>query len=276
MVQASVGFHCPECARSGGQQVRGSRQLFGARAAAFQPIVTQVLIAINALVLLLDVAMGGDLFQGGGELTVDGAVLGAPVDRLGRIIVDLGGEPVAGVAGGEWWRLITGGFLHGGIVHLLMNMLVLYLVGPLLERELGKVNFALLYLASLVAGSLGVMLIDPFAVTVGASGAIYGLLGAAVALQLSRGINPWSSGLGGLILINVVITFSVPGISIGGHLGGLVGGFVAGWLLVQLDQRTSSPFVAPALCVALIAVLFGASVWAAEYAVTNAGPLIPI
>jgi membrane associated rhomboid family serine protease len=267
MVQASVGFHCPECARTGAQKVRTSRQLFGA-GAAFRPIVTQVLIALNAAIFLLDVAMGGDLFRGGGELTVDGSVLGA---QLGPF-----GFTVGGVADGEWWRLLTGGFLHGGIIHLGMNMLVLYLIGPMLERELGKVNYAFLYFTALFAGSLGVMLLDPFAVTVGASGAIYGLLGGAVALQVSRGINPWSSGIGGLILINVLITFTVPGISVGGHLGGLVGGFVAGWLLVQFDERARSPFVAPAVCVGLIVALFAASVWAADYAVTNLAPVINI
>lgn len=261
MVQASVGFHCPECARSGQQKVRTSRQLFGAgRGAAFRPLVTQVLIGLNVAVFLIDVFGGGDPFSGGGDLTGDGALLGAFYGRFGPI--------AAGVSDGEWWRLVSGGFLHGGLLHLGMNMLVLYLIGPLLERELGKVNFAFLYFTALFAGSLGVMLLDPFAVTVGASGAIYGLLGAAVALQLSRGINPWSSGIGGLILINVLITFTVPGISVGGHLGGLVGGFVTGWLIVKLDQRTS-PFVAPAVCAGLMVGLVAASVWAADYALAN-------
>lgn len=268
MVQASVGFHCPECARTGGQKVRTSRQLFGAgRGAAFRPIVTQVLIGLNAAVFLLDVVIGGDPFAGGGDLTADGALLGAFVGPFG--------DPVAGVADGEWWRLVTGGFLHGGLLHLGMNMLVLYLIGPMLERELGKVNFAFLYFTALLAGSLGVMLLDPFAVTVGASGAIYGLLGAAVALQLGRGVNPWSSGIGGLILINVLITFTVPGISIGGHLGGLVGGFAAGWLLVKLDER-GSPLVAPAACAALMVALLVASVWAADYAVANGVPVLDL
>lgn len=275
MVQASVGFQCPECARRGRQQVRSGRQVYVVGPTAFRPVVTQALIAINVAVFLLDVVLGGSLFRGGGELTVDGAVLGVGTNVFGQIVVGPAGDPVAGVAAGEWWRLVTGGFLHGGLLHLGMNMLVLYLVGPLLERELGKVDFALLYLTSLVAGSFGVMLLDPFATTVGASGAIYGLLGAAVALQLSRGINPWSTGIGGLILINVLLTFTVPGISIGGHLGGLVGGFVAGWLLVQLDERAPAP-VAPAVCLVFLAGLFVASVWAADYAVTNLSPVIAL
>jgi membrane associated rhomboid family serine protease len=268
MVQASVGFHCPDCTRTRPQEVRTSRQLFGAgRGAAFRPIVTQVLIGLNAAVFLLDVFLAGDPFSGGGDLTADGALLGAFDGRFGPF--------AAGVSDGEWWRLVTGGFLHGGLLHLGMNMLVLYLIGPLLERELGKVNYAFLYFTALLAGSLGVMLLDPFAVTVGASGAIYGLLGAAVALQLSRGINPWSSGIGGLILINVLITFSVPGISIGGHLGGLVGGFVAGWLLVKLDERAPT-YVAPGVCAALMAGLLLASVWAADYAVVNGVPVLDL
>lgn len=275
MVQASVGFQCPECANRGRQQVRTGGQIFARGAAAFRPVVTQVLIGINVAVFLLDGMLGGTLLRGNGDLTVDGAVLGAGTNVFGAVVLDAAGEPVVGVAAGEWWRLVTGGFLHGGLIHLGMNMLVLYFVGPLLERELGKLNFALLYFTALVAGSFGVMLLDPFAVTVGASGAIYGLLGAAVALQLSRGINPWSSGIGGLILINVLITFSVPGISVGGHLGGLVGGFAAGWVLVQLDQRAPGP-VAPAVCVLLLLAFFAASIWAADYAVTNLAPVIDV
>jgi membrane associated rhomboid family serine protease len=264
MVQASVGFHCPECARTGRQQVRSGRQAFAR--AAFTPMVTYVLIALNAGVFLIDLVLGAELQGAGGGLAVDGGLLGAGLDQ-GQLI---------GVAYDEWWRLVSGGFLHGGLLHVGMNMLMLYLLGPLLERELGKLNFALLYATSLIAGSLGVMLLSPFDLTVGASGALYGLLGGAVALQLSRGINPWTSGIGGLILINVLITFTIPGISIGGHLGGLVGGFVAGWVLVNLDQRVPSRVVAPAICVGLLVAFFALSVWAAEYAVTTGHAVIDL
>jgi membrane associated rhomboid family serine protease len=264
MVQASVGFHCPECSRTGRQQVRTGRQAF--TSAAFTPIVTYVLIALNALVFLIDLVQGAELQGTGGGLAIDGGLLGAGFSE-GQLI---------GVAEGEWWRLVTGGFLHGGLLHIGLNMLMLYLLGPLLERELGKLNFGLLYATSLIAGSLGVMLLSPFDLTVGASGALYGLLGAAVALQLSRGINPWTSGIGGLILINVLITFTIPGISIGGHLGGLIGGFVAGWVLVNLDQRLPSRVVAPAICAGLLVGLFALSIWAADYAVTTGHAVIDL
>jgi membrane associated rhomboid family serine protease len=279
MVQASVGFHCTECARSGRQQVRTGRQLFGTGAgAAFRPLVTQVLIGINAAVFLLDVVLGGSLVPGGGggELVVNGGFLGAAtiVTGVGTAFDPLVGA-LHGMAAGEWWRLVTGGFLHDGVLHLVLNMIMLWVLGQELERQLGRLNFALLYFTSLIAGAFAEILIRPFGMGVGASGAVFGLIGGAIALQLIRRINIWQSGIAGLALLLVIITFVRPGISIGGHLGGLVGGFVAGWLLVKLDERAPGP-VAPAVCVVLMLALFAASVWAAEYAVTNLSPVINV
>ncbi len=124
------------------------------------------------------------------------------------------------MASGEWYRLFTGAFLHAGIIHIGMNMLVLWLVGNQLERVLGHWRYLSLYMAALLAGSFAVMLYDPGILTVGASGAIFGLFGAMLAYQRDRGINLMQSGLGGLILINLLITFALPGISKAGHLGG--------------------------------------------------------
>jgi membrane associated rhomboid family serine protease len=273
MRQASVGFHCPECVRAAPQRVYRARSL-----PVYRPIVTYVLIALNAAVFVFDAFTAGSgevglaLREGSsGDLFVNGALIGAGQTTFGAIVP-------FGVSDGELWRIVTSGFLHGGLLHLGMNMLFLYLLGPLLERELGRVNFVALYFTAMLAGSLGVMLLDPFSPTVGASGALYGLLGGAVALQLSRGINPWSSGIGGLILINMLITFTIPGISIGGHLGGLVGGFVAGWVLVNLDEwlddRRVTRVVGPLLCVGLMALCAIGSVLAAEYAVTNGSAVI--
>jgi len=260
MHQASVGFHCPECLAARPQKVYRAAQL-----RAFTPYVTYALIALNAMVFFVG-------FGENGSATVDGQLLGVETNQLGNI--------VGGVAHGEWYRLITSGFLHVNLVHIGMNMLFLFLLGPLLERELGRINFILLYFAALLAGSLGVMLLDPFVPTVGASGALYGLLGGAVALQLSKGINPWSSGIGGLILINLLITFAIPGISIGGHLGGLVGGLLAGFGITWIDERLGSEgparLAAPAFCVALMAVFFLTSLWAADYAAIHASAVISL
>jgi membrane associated rhomboid family serine protease len=180
----------------------------------------------------------------------------------GGFIVD-GGLLGREVAGGEWWRIVTSGFLHAGLMHLLFNMLALYNLGRILEPTIGRVRFAVLYATSLLAGSFGVLILSPDALTVGASGAVFGLMGALVAAQRATGVDPWSSGVGGLIGINLLITFTIPGISIGGHVGGLVGGLVAGWVLVDAGPQAFRQRWAPT---ALVAVL-GAAAFAGGIAV---------
>jgi membrane associated rhomboid family serine protease len=252
MVQASVGFHCPDCARSGSQQVHTASTL------NTRPIVTQVLIAINAVIFVADLVSAGSASLWGGrygELSQEGLLIGAALGEQGQLI---------GVAGGEWWRIITGGFLHAGLIHIGMNMLVLWILGSQLEPALGRARFIALYVTSLIAGSLGVLLVSPTSPTVGASGAIFGLLGAAFAAQKARGVDPWRSGIGGLLILNLVITFAVPGISIGGHVGGLVGGLVAGFVVFQLDRTTRSPVPAVLACVAMSVVLWMGCLWAAD------------
>lgn len=242
MTQASVGYHCPECLRRHAAGGTGFASVVPTRV---DPVATKVLVAMNvAAFLLVAVASGaGDLFAlPSSQLVRDLALVGGGFDpgRMAWI----------GVAEGEWWRLVTGAFLHAGILHLGMNMLALWVLGGMLEPVLGRARFVALYAASLLAGSAGVMVLDPDALTVGASGAIFGLMGAAVALQRARGIDPWRSGLGGLILVNLLITFGVPGISVGGHLGGLVGGAVAGTLLFALERRGAPVGAAVAACAA--------------------------
>ncbi|MGE3835502.1 MAG: rhomboid family intramembrane serine protease, partial [Acidimicrobiia bacterium] len=187
MVTAPVGFQCPSCVK-GAPAVRTMRSL----QAASRPIVSSVLVAVN---LALFVPTLGD----------------------NRLIGDLGLFGPA-VAAGEWWRLVTSGFMHVNLVHVGFNCLLLWQLGGLLEPALGRVRFALLYTVALLAGAVGVLLLDPLALTAGASGAVFGLMGAAVIGLRQRGINPMQSGLGGLLIVNLVLTFAVPGISIGGHL----------------------------------------------------------
>lgn len=138
------------------------------------------------------------------------------------------------VLSGEFYRLITAGFLHLDALHLGMNMLSLYFLGRLVEPALagrGLFAFPLLYVGSLLGGSFGAMLLEPGSLAVGASGAIYGLLGAAVGIPLRRGMGWNSAGVGPWIAFNLLFSVSVPGISLGGHLGGLIAGLGLGWLL---------------------------------------------
>jgi len=146
------------------------------------------------------------------------------LDVLVARAVDSSGQAV-GVAEGEWWRLITAPFLHYGILHLGMNMLVLWFIGPALEYYFGHWRYALVYLVSGLAGSAGALIWSPNALTVGASGAIWGLMGAAVVLEARR-IYVFGGQAMGLIVFNLIFTLLVPGVSIGGHIGGAIGGAV--------------------------------------------------
>jgi membrane associated rhomboid family serine protease len=123
-----------------------------------------------------------------------------------------------------------------------------------LEPAIGRLNFAAIYFASLLAGSFGALLFQPLALTVGASGAIFGIFGALIVVARARGIPIWQSGLGPVLLINLLFSVSFSGISIGGHLGGLVAGLISGWLVVEFSERRRMPWVAPAACL-VIAVL---------------------
>jgi membrane associated rhomboid family serine protease len=238
MTATPVGMRCPECARQ--------RTRVRSAAATEEPVLTYVLIGIN-VVVALGALLGGASATGGG---IGGSTL------LGE-----GSVSRHAVADGEYWRLVTSGFLHAGFFHLLFNMFGLYILGSLLEPAVGRFRFALIYFVSLLAGSFGALLLEPDAPTVGASGAIFGLMGAAVIVMRSRGVSPMESGLGLWILLNLVITFTVPNISIGGHVGGLLGGGVAALLLFDLRDRVRLPeALPPALTLALGAAAVAGSI----------------
>jgi membrane associated rhomboid family serine protease len=211
---APVGIRCPE--HSGAPQ--GVQKVTrGVRRAGYEgtgALVTKALIAANVLVFLIGLGEGASLGGVGGTLYREGALF---IER------QVGFNEVGGLAHGEWWRLITAAFLHAGVLHLAMNMLILWLVGAQLETAIGRGRYLLLYLVSGLSGSAGALLLSPNAVTVGASGAIFGLLGALLVLE-RQGTYVLGGSVLGLVVLNVVITFAVPGISIGGHLGGLAGG----------------------------------------------------
>jgi membrane associated rhomboid family serine protease len=242
MSTASVGFHCPECSKTGSQKVY-TRATWSD--ALHRPVVAQVLIAVNVAVWLA----GAALDNGGGGFIVDGGLFGPSV------------------ADGEWWRIVTSGFLHSTRpMHLLFNMLALWSLAGVLEPALGRLRFGVLYGFSLLAGSLGVLVLSPDSLTVGASGAVFGLMGALLVAHWARGIDPWSSGLGGVLLVNLLITFTVPRISVGGHLGGLAGGLLAAWILLDVGPKAFKQAWAP---VAVVVALGGAVV-AASLAVAAA------
>jgi membrane associated rhomboid family serine protease len=137
----------------------------------------------------------------------------------------------------DYWRLVTSGFLHSGPIHILFNMYLLWLLGNLLEPTLGSGRFAALYLTALLWGAFGALVaVEPNISTVGASGAVFGLMGAAAVEQRARGINPFKTDIGVLILLNLALSFALSGISIGGHIGGLVGGVLVGAAFLGADR----------------------------------------
>lgn len=137
---------------------------------------------------------------------------------------------------GEWYRLVSGGFVHFGLLHIAMNMYLLYQLGKMLEPALGSMRFGLIYFASLLGGSAGALLLTPDALTGGASGAVFGLMAAAVVGLRHRGVNPWRTGLGATFAINIVFTLAIPGVSVGGHFGGALVGAACGAVLLAPAQ----------------------------------------
>lgn len=209
-------------------------------------LVTSILIGLNVIVFIVMGIADPETF--GGRTTSD--------LHIDLSLVELGfdGQSLRGTATGEWYRIVTSGFVHFGFIHIGFNMFLLYQLGNLLEPALGRVRFALVYAASLLGGSAGVLLLSPNQLTAGASGAVFGLLGAAAVALHQRGVNPFSTGIGTTILLNVIITFTLPGISIGGHVGGLVAGAISGWFVSAPNWRKFPPAVTYGAPVAVAAV----------------------
>jgi membrane associated rhomboid family serine protease len=211
MTHAAVGIRCPEC--SGKPRVM--------RRAAFtqpnEPWVTRFLIAANVVVFLLTNSINGGLGFGSADLNS----LGVKLSLAGPFI-----------AHGDYWRLVTSGFVHFGILHIAFNMYFLWIIGQPLERYLGSVRFGVVYMVSLLGGSFGALLLSPNSLTAGASGALFGLMGAMFVLERQRGIALLGGSIGGLIVINLAFGF-IPGsnISIGGHIGGLIAGGLCAFVL---------------------------------------------
>ncbi|MDB5093799.1 MAG: hypothetical protein JWO85_1900 [Candidatus Eremiobacteraeota bacterium] len=179
--------------------------------------LTNILVAINVIAYVWELATGGVDGRG-----VASGILYGPM-----------------VAHGEWWRIFTGAFLHGGIPHIALNMFALYQVGNIVEQLYGRARFALIYAVCIVGSGLAVLEFNFNVPTLGASGAIFGLFGALVAVGLRMGKR--GRGLIGqvlpVIVINLVFTYTFPGISAAAHVGGLITGLVAGLVLFMVPSR---------------------------------------
>ena len=230
MTPTSVGMRCPECARQ-------KTKVRTAATVTDEPRVTMAIIAI-CVILFLATGSFGATSAGGNTL----------YHRLS----------LQGIIGihelHDYWRLVTSGFLHSGLLHIFFNMYLLWLLGPQLERILGPVRFGALYLTALLCGSFGALMQTTLAEVVGASGAVFGLMGATAVELRRRGYDPFSGGLGGLILINLAIGF-IPSFHVawGGHIGGLIGGVLAALAYEQAEKRRM-PWLFYAACAGLAAV----------------------
>ncbi len=248
LVQAPVGSLCPECVRAGRPPAaERARRWWAAR----PTMATSILVAANLAIYvwgMVQLSASGSLFS----------------TRVGPVQRDLGlFGPFVDVEG-EWWRIFSSGFVHFGLLHVGFNMFILYRLGGSLEPALGTVRFTLTYVACLICGSAGALISSPNALTAGASGAVYGMMGVFVAAMWARRIPLMQTDIGGLLLINLLLTFIIPGISIGGHLGGLLGGIICGAVLLR-PSRPRNAGLWPDVLVPIVvgAGGFALALWAA-------------
>jgi membrane associated rhomboid family serine protease len=205
MVFAPVGIKCPECA---GQPMGAKKAAVRARTFAGEGtdfLFTKTLIALNVVVFLAQVVQAGSITNPYGELFIRGALYGPAV------------------AQGDWYRLVSCAFLHGGVIHILFNMLMLWWFGRPLEALLGRWRFLAIYFVSILAGSAGALVVSPETPTIGASGAVFGILGAGLVLERNR-INVFGGSALIVVVLNLALSFTLNYVSIGGHVGGLIGG----------------------------------------------------
>jgi membrane associated rhomboid family serine protease len=229
MVQASVGFQCPECVREGNKGVREARTSFGGRVTGDTARVTLVLIAVNVAIFLLGLAGSQD-----------------------RLVRDYADQPLLVALDGDYYRLLTSAFLHGGTFHVLANMFALAQIGPMLEAALGRVRYLALYVLSALGGSaMSMVLSDPRSYGVGASGAIFGLFGAFYVVLRRQGRD--TSSITVLLIINTVIGFT-PGLNIDwrAHFGGLVTGAVVAAAYAYVPRGPRRSALQALACVAIL------------------------
>ena len=238
MIDASVGFQCPECVREGNQGVRRARTVFGGRVSDDPGYVSKALIGINVLAFIAQQVVPS--LQA--RFFLIGALPAPP------------SLPFIGVADGEYYRLLTAAFLHGSLLHIALNMYAIYLFGPPLEAALGRVRYAALYLVSALGGSaVSYAFNRPDGASLGASGAVFGLLGAF--LVVNRRMGRDTSGVLVLLGINFVFGLIVDGIDWRAHLGGLIAGSLCALALAYAPQARRSLVQVAGLGLVLLAVL---------------------
>lgn len=239
MTPTPVGMRCPECASQRTKVVRGVGEaslLSGAPA-------TFVLIALNAAAFLAEIATGT------GGLAIRGSSVVQEFGLYGPLVAE-----------SEWYRLLTGGFLHASLIHVGFNMFALFFLGRILEPSIGTPRFLGVYFASLFGGAFGALLLDPNALTIGASGAIFGIFGATFVIARGRGFDAVASSIGVVLLINLALSFGAANISLGGHLGGLAAGVLCGAAIIagdrgRLGENRLAVELAVLVGVALLAIL---------------------
>ena len=215
--------------------------------------VTIVLLAANLAVFVRGLIDAGSLWpRRVTQFEIDYGLWGPEVGLeaeqvlVGRQLIRQGDATIVrniyDLLGDQWWRIFTGGFLHSGIAHIAFNMIFLWLLGNRMEKDIGASKFFFLYFGALVAGACGALLFDPNAVTVGASGAVFGLMGGALVAKRLFGNLARDSGLLGLLVLNIIISFTFPGISIGGHLGGLAGGALIALVYSGINKWTQDSY----------------------------------
>jgi membrane associated rhomboid family serine protease len=239
--QASVGSQCWECIKAERPPTRERVR----RSLARPLLATQAIIALNVVAF---VATAG--YTANGNSLMNKWVEYGPSIAINH----------------EWYRLITAGFVHFGFLHIFFNMFILYLVGQVLEPFLGPWRFTALYFASLLAGSLGAVWLNPLVPSGGASGAVFGVGAAATVVMVQRGVRFWDTGFGPLLLFNLVLDkFFISNVSIGAHIGGLIGGAIIGYAMIQTDKSRYGTAIGY-----LVAFVVAAGSFAAAIAVAHA------
>ncbi|MFF5295195.1 rhomboid family intramembrane serine protease [Paractinoplanes globisporus] len=257
MREAAVGHQCPECVAEGKRTQRPARTAFGGSRVGQAAYATRILIAVNVAVGVISAITGGAKAIGG-----SGGLMGlmggqTPVTRWFEVIGYASYTPggaAHGVAAGEWWRLVTAMFVHYGLVHLLLNMVLLWQLGRYLETHLGPVRFIGLYLLAGLGGNVACYVFTaPNQPSAGASTAVFGLVAAM--FIVNRRLRLDISALIPLLVINLLFTFTVRNISVAGHLGGLVTGAVVAVILAYAPRARRTLIQATGCAVVFVFLL---------------------